>query len=416
MAETPLQPAIPKGRLLLQRALTVLAAVLMGLPLVQQLADWPADPPLVGAELRLPRPVFGWPAWFDGLYAARYEKWLQTHAGFRGLLVRLACQANYSLFNRIGLAGGTEITQGKDHWLYETAYVKSAARQPDFSRKKAEQFAGRAAALERLLAGRGIAFGLIIAPSKAEVLPEHLPDGLVLPPRSPATAYARIRAELAKQGVPFVDSRALFQELKASEPFLFPKTGTHWSACAAWLVWQEAAAGLEARRPDLRFRFPAEPRIVMNEPLGADKDLRDLLNLWHFEPGGPARLPYPIPPPPPPEWRDRHQAVVVGDSFSLTICDAMARSGLFRQIDLLYYFKRRYTYPAPSFSPAPHRLMADPGIDMGPIDPARPDWKSLLDNRQLVLLVINEIHLKDTGWGALESLLAELEKPASYSR
>jgi hypothetical protein len=60
--------------------------------------------------------------------------------------------------------------------------------------------------------------------------------------------------------------------------------------------------------------------------------------------------------------------------------------------------------------------MADPGIDMGPIDPARPDWKSLLDNRQLVLLVINEIHLKDAGWGALESLLAELEKPASYSR
>lgn len=410
----PLHPDAPPprtGRPWLTRGLSVLFAVLLALPQFQQATGLPGDIPLAGMETRLQKPVFSWTGWFDGSYAARYEKWLQGNAGFRGLLVRLASQANYSLFGRIGLSGGTEITRGRAHWLFETAYVKQAVRQPDFARAKASLFAEQAAAIENRLAARGIAFAVVIAPSKAEVLTNRLPPDIVLPPRSSATAYARIAAELGKRNVTRVDARRLFNGLKTREPCLFPKTGTHWSTWSVWLAWQAVAGELEARLPELRFRSPEPARAVMSPPLGADDDLRELLNLWHFETGEPKPLPYPVIPAPPPEWRDRHQALVVGDSFSLTMVDAMARSGLFRQIDLLYYFKRRFTYPAPSFTPAADKLIADPGIDMGALDLAHVDWNALLDNRQAVLLVINEINLRDMSWGFMESLLAALDGP-----
>ncbi len=413
MSETPLQPAppIPPGRLWLQRMLTALFALLLGLPLFQQVTRAIPESSLAGVEFRLPKPVFSWPAWFDGRYAANVEKWLQGVVAFRGTLVHLACQANYSLFNRVGLSGGTEITCGRKHWLYETAYIKSAVRQPDFSAEKAARLAKRAAKLSQKLAARGIAFAVVIAPSKAEVLPEHLPASVKLPPRSSDTAYARITRELEKQNVPVLDVRSLFIGLKKTEPHLFPKTGTHWSAYSAWLAWQQVAGVLEARQPGTRFVSPP-PALVMSPPLGSDDDLLRLSNLWRFEPGGPKPLPYPVVPPPPPEWRDRYQAVVVGDSFCLTMVDAMARSGLFRQIDVLYYFQRRFTYPVPSFEAAPDRLLADTGIDMGSLDVAHLDWKPLLDNRQLVLLVINELHLKNMGWGSIGSMLAALDKTA----
>ena len=41
---------------------------------------------------------------------------------------------------------------------------------------------------------------------------------------------------------------------------------------------------------------------------------------------------------------------------------------------------------------------------MGPFRPADLDWEQLLENRQMVILVLNVIHIKAHGWGFPESL------------
>jgi hypothetical protein len=384
-------------------------AVLLSLPLFQQATGLPKDIPLGGVEVREPAPVFTWADWFEGDYAAAVDKWLLGEVGLRGFMVNLACQINYSVFGRIGLSGGTEIVEGRDHWLYERAYIKWAVQKHPLAAKKAVQFSEQAARVQQALARRGIAFALVIAPSKAEIASDHLPPEITLPARVTLAADSRLISELEKRGVLVLDGHRLFLELKDKEAFLFPPTGIHWSIQSAWLVWQNLAARLQTHAACAEMPVQPIDRIVWHSPLGADSDLRMLLNLWHFEPDGPKLLPYPIVAPPPDAVRNRYAALVVGDSFTFALIDAMARSGTFRQIDLLYYNKRRITYPSPSFDQAPNRLIADAGIDMGPLDKEHMGWDDLLLNRQMVILLINEIHLKDTGWNFLDDLLAHLE-------
>ncbi len=400
---------VSRARLILERFLAALFAILLALPLFQQITGSPKDARLAGVEMRAPKPVLSWTQWFDGTYAASVDQWLVGEVGLRGFLVHLACQINYSVFGRIGMNGGTEVVEGRDHWLYERAYIKWAVRQPPMGEKNAVQFAKQAARLQQALARRRIAFAVVIAPSKAQIEPEHLPPGIPLPARNDSDAYSRIVPELTKRGVSLLDGHRLFLELKGKEPFLFPPTGIHWSYHAAWFTWQNLTTLLRTNSACAELPVQSVEKIVWHAPLGSDSDLRLLINLWHFEPNGPALLPYPIVTPPPAAVQDRFSALVVGDSFAFALIDAMARSGAFRQIDLLYYFKRRIAYQAPSFDQSPNRLIADAGVDKETLDTAKMGWQDLLLNRQMVILVLNEIHIKDTGWGFLESLLAEIE-------
>ena len=152
----PSRPAATRRRL--ERTLAAGLGLLLALPLVQQLTGFPRDLPLTGAEARTPPPTWSAAAWFDGTFAAQAEQWSLERIGFRGLLIHLATQANYSLFGRIGLPGGTEVVEGRDHWLFERAYIKWAMRPQGYSQARAASFADQAARLQEALARRGIAF------------------------------------------------------------------------------------------------------------------------------------------------------------------------------------------------------------------------------------------------------------------
>lgn len=404
------KPASPARRVL-EWILAALFCLLLAMPLLQNLTGHPRDIRLVGAEVTEPDPAFTWKKWFAGDFASAVDRWMVGDVGLRGYLVRLASQANYSLFGRIGINGNTKIVEGRDHWLFERAYLTKDARQREFPLKKADLIAGQAAQLRQALARKGIAFAVVIAPSKAEILPEYLPDGIPAKDSPERTPYARLAAAFKKQDVPLLDGRDFFMSLKrGNEIALFPQGGVHWSYYSAWLTWQKLVERLRTQPGCAELPFQSVERVVWHPPLGSDADLRLLLNLWHFEPGGPAPLPYPLVSAPPRALQKRFGALVVGDSFALTLIDAMARSGIFREIDLLYYFKRRFSYPAPGFEAAGDNLIAEAGKDRGPLDVTRVPWETLLQDRQMVILTVNEINIKDGGWGFLESLLAALEK------
>jgi hypothetical protein len=405
----PTSPPASRARRVLERVLVTLACLLIALPLLQTISGHPRDIRLNGAEVTTKEPVFSWISWFNGDFASAVEAWMVGDVGLRGYLVHLASQANYTLFGRIGINGNTKIVEGRDHWLFEQAYLTKIARQREFSRKKAVLIANRAARLREALARKGIAFAIVIAPSKAEILPEYLPAGVPASNRDPKTPYARLAGEFQKQGVPLLDGREFFRSIKEKEIALFPQGGIHWSYYSAWLAWQKLVGVLRLQPACAELPLQSVERLVWHAPLGSDADLRLLLNLWHFEPGGPAPLPYPLVSAPPPALQKRFGALVVGDSFALTLIDAMARSGAFRKIDLLYYFKRRFSYPSPAFMPAGEKLIAEAGKDLGPFDVTRVPWEAFLEDRQMVVLTVNEINIKDGGWGFIESLLAELD-------
>jgi hypothetical protein len=413
-AAPPTPDPAARARRVLEWILSGLFGLLLALPLLQSTTGYPPDIRLFGAEVTEPEPVFTWKAWFNGDFPAAVERWTVGKVGLRGYLVRLASQANYSLFGRLGVNPNSTVVEGRDHWLFEEGYITEAASPRKFPRKRAVEIAGQAARLQQALARKGIAFAVVIAPSKAEIYPEYLPAGTPKADPGQKTAYARLISEFRKHNVPLVDGRELFLSLKGTERDLFPKGGIHWSYHAAWLTWQKLVELLRAQAPCADLPLQTIERLAWHQPLGSDADLSQLLNLWHFEPGGPAPLPYPLVAAPPAEARRRYAAMVVGDSFARTLIDAMARSLSFRKIELLYYFKRRYTYDphASDFKEADGKLIAKNGKDAGALDKSRIPWADLLNNRQMVLLALSEINIREGGWGFLESILAAVEAEA----
>jgi alginate O-acetyltransferase complex protein AlgJ len=410
-ATTPPAPQGPaSGRVsIARRGLVAAFAVLLALPLVQQTTGRPRDARLNGTEKRSGFPPLALRTWFDGTFARELETWYVAHAGFRGLLVKLGNQTRYSLFRRLPKSSGTPIVVGRDYWLYEAEYVRHYTRRPGWRQAAAEEFARTLRALQDALADRGIAFVLVISPSKPEIYPEFLPATSVPPAANPApNAYATLRPLLDREGVRVVDAHALFKTWRARAPdgpLLFARGGTHWNyygcfRCVAELLARaHQDAGLAVASPRLQ-------GVTFAKPVGTDTDLLDLLNLFRFQPGGPPKSPYPQVAVDPLPADERPDALLVGDSFTFALIDGLSHARALRCVDLLYYFKRQYTYDlpaAPDKWPLPHTQ-----YERGPVTAATLDWSRALFGKKLVILEMNEIMLSSQGWGFPEAALVAL--------
>ncbi len=411
-APAPIPAAPPPSRRLriLQRALVAVFAGLLALPLANNLTGEPRDKQLAGVEVAKPLPRLTWTSWFDASFARAVERELNRHIGLRGYLVRMANQANYSLFGRLPVSG-TPVDEGRDHWLFEHVYVQHYLRRPHFSDERRDAFAAQLRDLHRELERRGMTLAVVVATSKPEIYPEQLPANL--PPRhgESRTAHDQLVPALKEAGVPVLDVRALFLALKPEHPMLFPSGGTHWSHYGAQRATDELLRLLRDRPGWSDLPAAVQAEVVWKTPQGTDRDLRDLLNLWRYEPGGPARLPYPVMQP---AAAPSRAAVVIGDSFSFTLIDALARAGTFARMDLLYYFKRRYAFDRPVLEAGKQWTLNHAAFDQGPFDPGQgPGWGELLARKPAIILEMNEVHLYSTGWGSVESLLAFLRDSAA---
>ncbi|MDD5704833.1 MAG: hypothetical protein PHR35_02840 [Kiritimatiellae bacterium] len=388
-------------------AALVCLALGLALPLLSAVCGVPRDVRLAGAERPSPGPSLTWRQWFDGGFARAVEPWLTRRLGLRGVAVRTANQINYSLFGRLPVSAGTPIMAGRGGWLYEMEYVRHYKRRFGMHTEDAENFVAAVSGLQRVLAQRGIAFALLISPSKAEIYSEHLPaEARVAAEAARAVrtnAYERLLPRLHAAGVPVVDMHAGFLAWKGEGTPLFPPGGTHWNHYGAQRTLAEAFAAARAQPAGRRLpELPAIAGVATRAPVGSDTDLLDLLNLWRFRAGAPTSVPFPMLAPLPAARQGR--VLLVGDSFTFTLIDALARTGAMTGADFLYYFKRRYRYDW-SGAVEPRLLTIPHGDhDLGPISPGEINWNELLTDTRLVVLEINEIFLRHGGWGFPEAL------------
>lgn len=407
MDPTPSSPAPSRAWRTWSMGLTAAFGVFISLPLANQLTGQPHDRRLNGVEEPKALPRLTWTTWLDASFARAVEQSLNRRIGLRGYLITLANQANYSLFGKLP-ASGTPIDAGRDHWLFEHAYVSQLLRRPNFTDARRDEFATKLTELHRELARRGKGLAVVVAPGKPEIYPEFLPADLPPPLKGNTTAYEQMIPALETAGVPVLDVRKRFLARKADHPYLFPPGGTHWSHYGAQLATDDLF-DLLRRQSGFEGLTPIGiAKVEWKKPAGTDRDLRDLLNLWWYEPRGAVKLPYPVVAPAVGTRPAGLGAVVIGDSFSFTLIDALARTAAFDRIDLLYYFKRRFSYTEPLFPAGGPTLVRHDKFDRGPLPAQGPDWAGILAGRTAVILVINEVNLYSTGWGSVENLLQYL--------
>ena len=368
----------------------ILFSLFLALPLFQMATGLPPDYALQGVENKVVPPNPGWAAWWNGTLQAEFDAWLNQRIGLRGLLVRTANQFNHTLFRELPKRSGTQVLMGRDGMLFEKVYVDAYNANGRRSESELRNVSASTRRLQDRLAADGVAFLLVIAPSKAEIYPENLPESADVAGRPGRRSnYQNIVEFLRADGVNLLDAHDLFLEWKREPgmPLLFAKGGTHWNEYGAARVVERIMGRLRDLTgkdlPAVRITGAVTNRTIVE----SDNDLGELVNLWSGRPlAGPQIHPVA-------ETRAGSHLpdiLVIGDSFVFTLTNFMDRMGLYRKRDLYYYYNRHYFYPV-----APNVALDKRQLDL--LEDVR--------GRDAVVIEVSEYWLPRIGFGFVRDLL-----------
>lgn len=320
---------------LAKRVLLILLALLVVLP--APLLYWGfAQPRLHGVVMETVKPQFSWAAVADGSFQTAYANWFNQRFALRDLFIKLNNQLYYSLFDKSYMG---DVLIGKNRQLYGRGYVDEycGIRLP-LPESEQQELVRRMETVQQLLQQRGISFVVLVTPSKPDVVPQDLPDnycaGRTLRPRN----YDRMLPLMQAAGIHVVDTQQLIlQQQRTGEWPLFPRGGLHWNSLGA----SGAVNALLERIAQLR-GLPAgglqlQSVKLGDRPMGEDKDLASVLNLWRPD----DRYPIPLP-----QFTVRQPNAVkplsmfmVGGSFSWLPLELIAQHHLLDLVDFHFYYR-----------------------------------------------------------------------------
>lgn len=373
-----------------------------GLLLVAPLAQmkWPLVPekPLHGVTVPAERPQAGVRSWFEGDFQKQFDNWFSQNIGFRPTLVRTDNQLGLSLFHEVTAHTDDDVILGLENVLYQKSGLDAYNRLDRVPEEQLDETARKIRKLQDGLAGRGIAFVLVVTPSKAEVYPEYIPPSRVLKHRqAEKTNYQAMAPRLRAHGVNLVDAHELFAVAKVAQPYrLFPPGGIHWSLYSAGLVTQALVETLEAIMGKDLVNIRCESVRESDKPRSDqfETDLADLMNVWRFRT---ADWKYPRPKFARRETGEEYRPnmLIVGDSFSTAFPWIMGQEGVYASLDFYWYYGTKKSLPAGTETP---------------IDRDHLDFEQEVFSKDAIVLEIAEFMIDRVGWGFIDDALAALEK------
>ena len=290
----------------------LLAAVLIVLivPLAQRYLAFIHSDPANGAYVNAPDVDFSFEKWWDGTYQDGKSKYVNDNIGFRGDIIRVNNQVDYSLFDKLHYYSG-EVGTGRCLWGLEfiTSYLGTNCVGYDSARGKL----WRLKKVQDTLAALGKTFVLIYAPNKAYFYPEYFPERFKTEKKkvNDLENFSRAADSL---GINQLDFNALLLGLKPkTKELLYTRAGYHWSMYGATLAGDSLIRYIEKKRG---IRMPHIAVAKINHEHVAretDDDLAKRLNL--IFPFTTETYSYPEITYPDEEGKQRPKAIYIGDSF-----------------------------------------------------------------------------------------------------
>lgn len=156
---------------------------------------------LNGVETEIKKSSFSAISWFNGQYARDFESYFAANIGFRSVVIKIINQIKYELFRDVSRDKGTEIIIGSDDWLFEKVYADRLIFDHAMPETQLIMFSELMSQVQIKLAEKGVAFLLIISPSKAEIYKEKLPESILarLPNKNMPTNRERLITYLKKK-------------------------------------------------------------------------------------------------------------------------------------------------------------------------------------------------------------------------
>lgn len=316
-------------------------------PALQAKWQWIPVPALNGVYELAPKAEFSVEALFANRFQPALESYLEDRIGFRSWLIQLRNQLGYSVFNE---SWANHIAVGRDHRLFPPedldAYVGT-----DYVGDEQIQFdARRARAVQDTLARHGVQLVYVLAPGKADFMPEYMPWNYRhrVPTRSNYRAYAEA---LPAAGVHVVDMAQAFRQWKVASPYpLFTPGGMHWSTYGAARAADSLQRYLRQTLHVAAAPFQLSAPEITTTARDSDDDLAKTLNLIAADPPGKLAYPKlefdPIPP-----TQAKPNILLIGDSFGWPIVNSQFLTGSFSPQSRYWYYNSEVAWPGPELTP-----------------------------------------------------------------
>ncbi len=231
---------------------TTLVAVFLlfiGLPWVVQRLDLSLGPTLNERRKLAPHPHLSWTWRALADYPGQFDKYYNDHFGLRNYLVR-----GYNIFMVRQLASSPkeDVILGKDGWLfYGAKNAVDVFRSPvPLTDQELDEWRWNLLLRREWLARQGIPYLVVIAPDKATIYPEYLPDWLV--PACPQTRTDQLVNFLTQTtDLDVVDLRPVLRAAKGPR-LLYHKTDTHWNELGAFVGYHGIVERMALRVPSIQ--------------------------------------------------------------------------------------------------------------------------------------------------------------------
>ena len=348
---------------------------------------------LSGVEQTIESPKFSIQTYVNGRYQKIFDSWFSQNYGMREYFIKTINQIYFNIL--IDTLPNSNVVVGKKGQLYENVYIADYINYyPPIDPSELEVKVKETKKLQDILEERGKVFVLMITPSKAAIYPEYIPDNWMRIKKNPLRNYDSLIPLLDKYNINYVDGHKITMEAKLkNEHAVFPRGGTNWNNLAAYYTAKEVVNKISQLSGKNMVNIDLE-KIELKPPVGTDKDLADLLNVW-FKPIN-YLSPYPV-------YKKQFDSIeykptifMHGASFSEQFINVLKNNGAFSDLELFFYSSR-----------IEFKEGVSDGIILGNTDNI--DWDNEVFNKDVFLVEMNEQNIPKIQNGIIQDALHNLK-------
>lgn len=237
---------------------------------------------LAGVTDKVEMPKLDFETYSDGSFQSDYDEYLMQNFGFREPLLRFYNQYLWSLFGKENI---DHIVPGKEGWIFYKHHIDDYYGQEmyrwqnntDAAIDRYEREISLMKKLRGVLKEYGIEFLMFVAPDKAFIYPEYLPEQEFDTTTINARKYYVER--FVEEGFPHIDMTEMFIKMKDTTDYLLmPSKGAHWNNTCVYGV-DTLLRLMETLKNDKLAEFKYGEAIPSYRHLKAEADIEGYMNL-----------------------------------------------------------------------------------------------------------------------------------------
>lgn len=266
---------------IIKKSIFLLILLILISPAIQGIFHLFRPPLLNGYFLPRTEPGFSISSWFAGTFQDSCTVYIKENTGFRGSLVRLYNQVDYSLFS---VPHASKIIIGKKGYLFSDEYITAYLGANFTGKNFCDEKVRLLKKLQDLLWNeKKIFLVVILTPDKGTYYSEYIPDRFLKRKKEP-TNYSYYAARCAEAGINLIDFNRYFLLAKDTSRFpLYPKTGIHWTSYGAMLAADSLLKYLQTKLNIQLSSLVIDSIKTSAVALDIDDDIENTMNLiWQI--------------------------------------------------------------------------------------------------------------------------------------